>query len=418
MKKREHVPGMRGIGLFLFLVLGAALSLSVFLSQTRKRNPPLDVLLPKALSFLEAKGRTPEEYFVDKYKEYDIILAGEIHHVQQNLDLLHRLIPLLHRESGVRFLGYEFFSSSLQAEVDALVSKETYDRDLEMRIIRESAYRTGVLWAFDDYVDVFRIVWELNRGISNTSDRMRIIFMCPDIDWQQIHHGSREQRRAAAESLRKGDAHYAESILKAYESSKSKGLVWSGSTHAVTRLRQDPGRAPGMRMGGYLRKSLGKKLFQIMLHGPVPAWEGNGYDYVLGDALEKTLCEFNKPVGFDVRDSPFCTSRLSQGTMWGKDNPRATFADYCDGYIWLTPIWEFKGNRVMDVNAIVSTEDIFQKLRANACSKEVQECKSRQEYVTRFQRDVRSFQRVSETLMPSYARKDGTGGQDGNTPEN
>ena len=351
---------------------------------------------------LKTVYRAPEDYIVDKFKEHDLVIIGEVHHVQQNIALLSRLIPRLYKEAGVRFLGYEFFAASCQQEIDTLVNAKEYDTALERHIIRKSAIAVGLPWPYAEYVDVFRVVWELNRDIPEQSKRFRIVFMHIDMNWRDMHYGNAAQRKAAMLTLMEGDKHYAEQIIKEYERTGHKGLIWCGSTHAVTRLRGNPRRAPELRMGGVLYKRYGSRVFQVMLHAPWLYHRGRSvsFDYALNGVFDKILNDIARPIGFDVAGSPFADMRLPEEFMWTRDNPGATFGDYCDGYVWLVPLAEFRGNRLMSIAEIVPDEQTFRKIIHNAHSKAIQTLKSREEFIGLWKDAEDKFGDYQQTFMP------------------
>lgn len=377
--------------------------------QTPNKNPNQSALLnpddikdanySSYLAHLKQHAKSPVEYVLDKFKDHDIVIMGEIHHVQQNLDFLHRLIPRIYKEAGVRFLGYEFFASSCQKDIDTLVNGEEYDPALALDIIRESAIRTGLLWPYKEYVDTFKTVWELNKSIAEKSERFRIVFMCFDNNWHDLHYGNEEQKKASMLNFMEGDKLYAEPIINEYEKNQHKGLIWCGTTHAVTRLKGNGRNRPEKRTGGYLYQRYGSKVFQIMLHH-FWHYRERGEDYALNGLLDKVLNAFDKPIGFDIAGSPFADIKLPRGFMWSIDNPGSTFANYCDGYIWLVPLEEFKGNQVMNIAEIIPDEEIFRKISQNAHSKSVQKVKSRQEYLAAWKKEGGKFRQFQQTFMP------------------
>ena len=345
--------------------------------------------------------KTPEDYILHKFKSHDLVIVGEMHHVKQNLDLLHRLIPKLYSDCGVRFLGYEVFASSLQSEIDMLVTAKTYDETLAMEIIRESASRFGQPWPYEEYVDIFKVVWRLNQNVGQTSDYFYIVFMAPDINWRAFHYGNREERKAAFQQLAAGDRHYADQIIREYDRSGRKGLVWCGSQHAVTQLKRNPRRGPELRMGGHLWERYGNKVFMIRLHeAALFRKKGFSLGYLLGGELENALRGFGKPVGFDIAESPLADVKLPKDTLWAIDNPGATLSAYCDGYIWLVPLEKFRGNRPLDIEHVIPDEQTFRRIARNAHSKSVQEMKTRGEYIAAFKEAEKKFKHFPESFMP------------------
>src|SRR5579862_8983914 len=71
--------------------------------------------------YLAAHQETPEDYVIGKFQNHDIVFLGELHHVQQNLDFVQRLIPKLYA-SGIYTLGWEFTNTEDQASLDQLLN--------------------------------------------------------------------------------------------------------------------------------------------------------------------------------------------------------------------------------------------------------------------------------------------------------
>ncbi|HUU20271.1 MAG TPA: hypothetical protein VMW72_24190, partial [Sedimentisphaerales bacterium] len=255
------------------------------------------------------------------------------------------------------------------------------------------------IWPYQEYVDTFKTVWELNKSIAEKSDRFRIVFMHFDNNWHDFHYGNEEQKKAAMLNFMEADKLYAEPIINEYEKNQHKGLIWCGTTHAVTRLKGNGRNRPEKRAGGYLYQRYGSKVFQIMLHD-FWYYRERGEDYPLNGLLDKVLNAFDKPIGFDIAGSPFANIKLPKDFMWAIDNPDATFERYCDGYIWLVSLEKFKGNQVMDIAEVVPNEEVFQKISRNAHSKSVQKMKSRQEYLAAWKETEDEFRQFQQTFMP------------------
>ncbi len=372
----------------------------ICLALAARAGHAADQPLQKSLGpYLTAHFKTPEEYIRDTFKTHDLVIVGELHHVKQGLDLLHRLLPMLYRDCGVRFLGYEFYASSLQGEIDALVTAKEYDEALAMKILRESAARAGILWAHEEYVDVFKVVWRLNQTVGQPSERLRIIFMMPDTNWRAFHNGTQLERARVALQVAASDKHYADQIIKEYDRTGRKGLIWCGSTHAVTRLKSPSPQSRPKRMGSYLYDRYGDKVFMIRLHEPASLQKGD-LGYLLGGELDRALREFGKPVGFDIAGSPLAGVKIPQDCFWATDNPDATLSAYNDGYVWLAPLEEFQGNRLLNMDQVVPDEQTFRMIARNGASKAVQEMKTREEYRAVWNDYERRLRHFPEGFMP------------------
>jgi hypothetical protein len=69
------------------------------------------------IQYLESHWKTPEEYVVSKFKDFDIVMIGEHHFIKHDVELIQNLIPYLYR-IGVYNLGIEFGCYEYQRRAD------------------------------------------------------------------------------------------------------------------------------------------------------------------------------------------------------------------------------------------------------------------------------------------------------------
>ena len=73
-------------------------------------------------NYLLNEGKPPLDYILEKFEDHDIVLLGEMHYIRQQVELYHRLIPLL-PDHGITIVATEFGRRADQALIDELLSK-------------------------------------------------------------------------------------------------------------------------------------------------------------------------------------------------------------------------------------------------------------------------------------------------------
>jgi hypothetical protein len=95
-------------------------------------------------------------------------------------------------------------------------------------------------------------------------------------------------------------------------------------------------------MGGILYQKYGDRVFQICLHQRHPGLQMGG-----GKRTKPAIVEFieelmksngDKPVGFDIVDSPFARLRDGKSFLFTLKGGKLTFSDIAQGYIFLKPL--------------------------------------------------------------------------------
>src|SRR5687768_14806323 len=71
----------------------------------------------RLVAYLKSHGMPPENYVVSKFRNHDIVFLGEYHRIKHDVELIHALIPRLHK-AGVYNLGIEFGCYEHQDKVD------------------------------------------------------------------------------------------------------------------------------------------------------------------------------------------------------------------------------------------------------------------------------------------------------------
>jgi hypothetical protein len=300
----------------------------------------------RLLSYVKQNGRDPVGYVVEKLKTHDIVILGESHGSRDILEFLAELIPAAYRRAGVRCLATEFMRSRNNGRANKIVTAGVYDQAAVMALYRDF----GWVWGYQEYMDVFKAVWQLNQSLPAGAEKFRILGLDIPQDPMDALPGSKN-RGEAVKALRQRDNSMAETFLREIGKSGTKVLVHIGLHHAFARYRQPDirnGELVGLvdpRFGCLLARAYGGKVFQIRLHQWDYAADRGGMGrprQVLGGLLERVMAaNGNRPVGFDVEGSPFEKLRDPKSYYFALQ-PAVVFADLNQGYVFHRPLSQMR----------------------------------------------------------------------------
>jgi hypothetical protein len=303
----------------------------------------------KLVSYLNSHWKSPEEYVMSKFAQYDLVLIGEPHWVRQHVVLVSGLIPRLHKR-GVNILAIEFARRIDQPLIDSLLNAAVYDEKLARRITMQSQ----VQWGYQEYVDLYKAAWQINRNLPRGSPRFRILALEGSPDWSVIKKREDMDNVQVRRSVFHGETEkdWATLLIDRVLAKKQKALVYSGMHHAFTKYAQpivSDGalvRKEDSRFGQYLHAYAPTRIFMIALHGPWPGSAGYNAppvlpaDGVLDQALESTGRKWNR-VGFDLDGTPF-GELVSETAVYKHGYEPFTLEEFADGYVYVGPISKYE----------------------------------------------------------------------------
>lgn len=286
---------------------------------------------PDPSEYLKEHWLSPEEYVTGKFGEHDIVFIGEYHRIKHDVDLILKLIPILH-EKGIHTLGIEFGDYEQQPLVDSLLALPVFDRELAKKIM----FNYSPFWGYEEYINIYKVAWEVNHSVEqNNPEKFRVINLGAHYDpckpggaWRDVDP----------------DAFLADVIFKEIVGKNLKALIYSGSHHAFTRYHQplydfEHDTLVGFtkkRMGNIIYDSLKDRTFNIYLHAAwisADGWDAPGVLPVNG-AIDSIMNLFgDRPVGFDVVNSPFAKLTCTN-SYYAFGYPGFTLDQFCDGYIF------------------------------------------------------------------------------------
>lgn len=326
----------------LLLLLSFLVIIFGFISQKKGVKEISPEEKQKLVQYLKTHWRSPEDYVVEKFKDYDIVFIGEMHRVKHDLELIHNLIPRLY-QAGIYNLGIEFGCYEYQDRVDKLITSDEYNDDLARWLM----FKHYVIWGNNEYMDIYRKAWELNKSLPKNAPKFRVV---------NLNYKYREKWKWKLwiKLLLNGDddEHMAKIIFKEFVDKDQKALIYSGTHHAFTRYYQPFydykkkkfKRFIKKRMGNIVYQKIPDRIFNIVLHKP---WRTKAsrekLNYPVGGVIDEVMKEFeDKRVGFDVKGSPF--GKLGDNdTYYAIGYPDFTLSTICDGYIFQRHFKDYEG---------------------------------------------------------------------------
>jgi hypothetical protein len=303
---------------------------------------------PYLARWLDKHGKPPQQYFVDLFASHQIVIFGEGHNVKEDKDFIIELIPRLYHEAGVRCIGWEFSSHVDDDRLEKLVASPRYDQAGALDFARD---QFGHEWNSKEHWDIVKAVWQLNRSLRPSQEKMRLCGLRMSADMVELDtllttkpKDSPEYRRAIDVLLRY-DTTMADQVEKEIIDRDRKGLVFVGRCHDFTHYEFPPTMNEGRPiMGNLLHERYGDRVFQVF-----------PYDGFLSDLMEPVMkLRGQKPAGFDLYASPFANVLSPPG--W--DAPEVPMSRIARGFVYIVPATSLHKNT--PIKGFV-TEEMFKR---------------------------------------------------------
>lgn len=301
------------------LLLAVVILIGILLLLLYPRKEPFPALSNSMRQELEnyivKNYKTPEEYVLSKFKSHDIIFLGEYHRIKHDVELVQNLIPFLY-EDGVYNLGIEFACYEDQDKIDQLLSAKTYNESLAYEI----QFNFWPWWGYQEYIDIYKTAWDFNQQLPKDARKFRVVGLNGNSDWSYV---KTEEDRDNPEIMKNvfkdgpGDQFMADVIIKEFLQKEEKALIFSGINHAYTKYKQPIYhekekrfvRFVDDRMGNIIYDKIGERCITIFLHSPWPSKDKFSEDvYPAEGVIDKLMIKIDekfKPVGFDIKGTPF-----------------------------------------------------------------------------------------------------------------
>jgi len=224
-------------------------------------------------------------------------------------------------------------------------------------LARQITFNQYVFWGYQEYVDIYKVAWQLNQHLPKDKRRFRILGVNCSPNWSVVQKQEDLENPVVTAKVWRGcsEEQWGKVILDEVVAKGEKALVYSGMHHAFTQYRQPLYNTAthsfagfgDVRMGNHVYNAIGKRAVTISLHATWISSEGydapNVYaaDGYIDTAMAKLAPGITR-VGFDTERTPFgglpgTTSIYKYGY---KDFVLSTF---CDGYIYQGPLSAYEG---------------------------------------------------------------------------
>jgi hypothetical protein len=303
--------------------------------------------LARLAAWASSAWRSPTEQVIRSFDAHEVVFLGEFYKIREHAVLVRDLLPALHA-AGVRNLGIEYALSDSQADIDALLAAPSWDEAKARRI----TFTWVVTWGFQEYIDVYRAAWQLNRGLAQGERPFRIVGLGVRQNWEDL---KTERDLQDKETLHRilafgvPDEHIADVIQREFIDRGEKALVYCSLQHAFTRYRsteyednmRDAGFAETRRAGTILYDRVGSRVATIALHAPWPDSSApTGVSWPLGgtiDAMLYALPADKQAAGWDTAGTPIGALPITSGG-YATGRKDLTLAGLCDGYVATGPL--------------------------------------------------------------------------------
>jgi hypothetical protein len=303
----------------------------------------------ECVQYLNKNARSPSEYVISKFDQYDIVMLGEDHGIKQNLDFVASLVPALYAK-GVYNLGMEFGASEKQKQMDSLLSAKVYNST----IAREMMYYYNNGWPYLEYYTICEAIWKFNQTLAPAAPKFRIINLSYQYDWSGYKKEDVRTDEVMTRIFHKGtpDQYRARLVETEVMAKKQKALLLVGTPHAFTKygychydfLKDNFVYCDTDWLGQRLLQRYPNKAFNILLHQPFGNMPGKTPWLISpgGGMVEQVMTlNQNKPVGFDLAETPMGKIRDESRNSIGFRN--FMLGQFFDGYVFLAPFQSLVG---------------------------------------------------------------------------
>ena len=286
------------------------------------------------VGYLKKNGQAPKNFILDKLSNHQLVIYGEAHKRKASWDLLKSVInePSFSKKTGIVFLE---MSSDSQEKMDMFFANETMDSEIILDILR-SVQSEG--WDDRGMYEFIIDLWNLNRQLA---EKEKIKVVLADIQRPFSSMKTSEDLLNWITNAPDRDQQMADIIETSMKSRKDErgGLFIVGMGHAF-KVRIETDEFDWISAGAQLKERFSEQDVYITLtHIPIMDNIGNveglTNNGIFDDAFERNK---NKPVAFDLADSPFGKELFDVFTELNSFEGLGNYENNFDGYIFLMPL--------------------------------------------------------------------------------
>ncbi len=307
---------------------------------------------PYLARWLGRHAKPAQEYMVQLFDTYQIVILAEEHNVKEHKDFVINLIPKLYHEAGVRCIGWEFSPSTRNKRLEELINAPSYDKEAVLQFARDCSAE----WNSKEHWQIIEAIWKLNEDLKPGSEKMRLIGLPDEIDIRKMYiltktkpMDSPEVQEMLSEVASKYDPHMAQQVEKEILQRGRKGLLFVGLGHDWTHYQYPPEANSGFSykpMGSLLKEKHGDKVFQVR---PLSSADPSFIDEV----MKRRNHEW---IGFSMGASPFANILVP---VYNRA-PDVPWSRLASGYIYIGPRTSFHRNTA--IKGFVN-EEMFTKYK-------------------------------------------------------
>lgn len=313
---------------------------------------------------LKEKGKEPVEFVIDKLNAYDLILFDDaLHTAVEPFEFYTDLIKNSKFREKVKYIFLEAVSLNQQTALDRYFNSETEDLRLLYPAFQNDF--SGLGWRYKTYFDFLQSIWKVNSQLP-AKDRLRVIAVNAPAYWKDINT-PRDLDLFRISLI--GNDYTMYQIMLAYLNyfnSGKKGIFLTNTRHAYKHIK-NKNNDYYLNCGTFFNIYNYGKTYSVRFHNVNLSFEGikqidaktskttEGLEdkVIKWVRMEKGLWDSafelngNKPVAFDLKDTPFGKADYIGNHMLNAAANQTVYDAY-DALIFLSPIENLHKSAMVD----------------------------------------------------------------------
>lgn len=180
-------------------------------------------------------GEEPVQ-FVNKYlSKYDLLIFDDaLHSAYEPFAFYNNLITDPAVSKNINFIFLEVIGTTSQPLIDSFLKNGTSDSTILIKIFQDDY--TGMGWRYQTYLDLFKRVWQHNKGLAD-SQQIKIVAVNPPVYWEAIH--SKQDYELFQNTLKSRDYFMYLEISERMEDfvGQKKGIFLCNTRHAYNNVK-------------------------------------------------------------------------------------------------------------------------------------------------------------------------------------
>jgi len=319
------------------------------------------------VNYAKKNGQDPKAFLLHKLANYQLVICGELHKRKASWDLLQSVLndPSFAKNTGTVFLE---MSSNEQDKLNQFFAGKTLDKELLLDIFR------GVQTEGWDDRGMYEFViglWNLNQKLP-ANQKIRVLL--PDIERPYSTLMTSEEFNDHFRNIKDRNEEMADNVEAGLKSrSDNRGALFIvGVAHAFkSRVAMGGGGSapigtiPKFSAGAQLKERLSDdNVYITFVHSAIVSNVGSG-----GGLTRKGIFDYafaqtgNKPVAFNLKDSPFGKERFDSILELNFVEGIGSYENNFDGYIFLMPL---RDEGAMYLLPELMSDDFLKELKRRA----------------------------------------------------